>query len=152
MIFSLIFAKIISKPMTNPFDSLPLIRAGFASPADEHMEPDLDYNALFKRNPSATMARRVQGHSMVDAFIPHNSIVVIDKSIKPINNSIVAVTLDGETIIKHIVSTPDGRWLLPANKRYKSMRLEDGMDFSVWGTATYCIIELFDFNRYGRTH
>lgn len=138
--------------MTNPFNSIPLIKAGFPSPAQEHLEPDLDYNALFKRNPSATMARRVQGHSMIDAFIPHNSIVVIDKSIKPINNSIVAVTLDGETIIKHIVNTPEGHWLLPANKKFKPVKLEDGMDFSVWGTATYCIIELFDFNRYGRTY
>lgn len=130
--------------MTSPFNSLPFIRAGFPSPADEHMEADLDYNAFFKRNPAATMARRVQGHSMIDAFIPHNSIVVIDRSIKPINNSIVAVTLDGETLIKHLVRTQDGHWLLPANKRYKSIKLDEGRDFSVWGTVTHCIIEVFN--------
>lgn len=129
--------------MPNPFEFLPLIRAGFPSPAEEHLEADLDYNALFKRNPAATMARRVQGDSMIESYIPHNAIVVIDRSIRPVNNSIVAVTLNGETLIKHLVRTQNGHFLLPANRKYKSVRLEEGMDFEIWGTVTHAIIDLF---------
>lgn len=133
--------------MTDPFLSLPTIRAGFPSPAQEYREDDLDYNAYFKRNPASTMARRVDGDSMIDANIPHNAIVVIDRSLKPPNNSVVAVTLNGETLIKHLVTTQDGAFLLPANRRYKSLRVTNDMDFEVWGTVTHVIIDLF-YNRH----
>ena len=129
--------------MKNPFDDLPKAAAGFPSPANDYLEPDLDYNSLLKKNPSSTFSLRVEGESMVDACIPHNSILVVDRSIRPPNNSIVVATLDGEMIIKHLVRTIDGIYLLPANKKYKSMKVEEGMDFSVWGTVTHAIIELY---------
>jgi DNA polymerase V len=124
------------------FDKLMRVYAGFPSPAEEYLDPDLDFNAYFRKNPSATIPVRVQGDSMVDAFIPHNSIVIVDRSIRPPNNSIVVATLNGEHVIKHLVRTPDGLWLLPANKKYDSIRLTEGMDFAVWGTAKHVIIDL----------
>lgn len=123
------------------FALLPVIKAGFPSPAMDYLEDDLDYNSYFKKNPSATIARRVQGDSMADAGIPHNSIVVIDRSVKPGNNAIVAVTLNGETLIKQMLRTKDGQWLLPANEKYKALKLEPEMEFSIWGTVTHCIID-----------
>src|SRR5688572_1112555 len=101
--------------MKNPFDDLPKASAGFPSPANDYLEPDLDYNSLLKKNPSSTFSLRVEGESMVEACIPHNSILVVDRSIRPPNNSIVVATLDGEMIIKHLVRTIDGIYLLPAN-------------------------------------
>jgi DNA polymerase V len=124
------------------FDALTVVYAGFPSPANDYLDPELDFNAYFRKNPSATVPVRVKGDSMVDAFIPHNSIVIVDRSIKPVNNSIVVATLDGENVIKHLVRTRDGLWLLPANDKYKSIRLEEGMDFTVWGTARHVIIDL----------
>lgn len=125
-----------------PLDGLPVAFAGFPSPADEYLDPDLDFNAYLKKNKTATIPVRVKGDSMIDACIPHNSIVVVDRSLKPANNSIVIATLNGENIIKHLVRTQDGLWLLPANKKYKSIRLTEGMDFSIWGTVKHVIIDL----------
>jgi DNA polymerase V len=124
------------------FDLIRIVNAGFPSPATDYLDPDLDFNAYFKKNPSATIPVRVKGDSMVDAFIPHNSIVIVDRSIKPLNNSIVVATLNGENVIKHLVRTMDGLWLLPANDKYKSIRLTEEMDFSIWGTAKHVIIDL----------
>lgn len=129
--------------MKHEFENLPRVVAGFPSPANDYLEPDLDYNALFKRNPSATFSLRVEGESMIDAHIPDGSIVVVDRSIRPPNNSIVVATLDGEMIIKHLVRTIDGIFLLPANKKFRSVKVEEGMDFSVWGTVTHAIVELY---------
>lgn len=126
----------------NPFEFLRPVSAGFPSPSDDYLDPDLDFNAYFKKNPSATVPVRIKGDSMVDAFIPHNSIVIVDRSIKPLNNSIVIATLNGENIIKHLVHTRDGLWLLPANDKYKSIRITEGMDFSIWGIAKHVIIDL----------
>jgi DNA polymerase V len=121
---------------------LRIVNAGFPSPADEYLEPDLDFNAYFRKNPAATIPVRVKGDSMVDAFIPHNSIVIVDRSVHPVNNSIVVATVEGENVIKHLVRTRDGLWLLPANEKYKSLRLMEGMDYSIWGTAKHVIIDL----------
>lgn len=122
---------------------LPTVSAGFPSPASDYLEPDLDFNQLLKKNPAATFCLKVQGESMIDACIPHGSIVVVDRSIQPVNNSIVVVTLDGERMIKHLVRTRDGIFLLPANDKYRSIRIEEGMDFSVWGTVTHVLIDVF---------
>ena len=119
------------------FEKLVKVSAGFPSPANDYMEPDLDYNSLLKRNPSSTFSMRVDGESMIDSCIPHNCIIVVDRSIKPVNNSVVVVTLNGERIIKHLVRTRDGIFLMPANKKYKSIKVEEGMDFMVWGTVTH---------------
>lgn len=123
-------------------DGMINVWAGFPSPADDYLDPALDFNAYLRKNPSATVAVRVKGDSMVDAFIPHNSIVIVDRSIKPQNNSIVVATFDGEPVIKHLVRTIDGLWLLPANDKYKSVRITEGMDFTVWGVARHVIIDL----------
>lgn len=124
------------------FPFLRIVNAGFPSPADEYLEPDLDFNAYFRKNPAATIPVRVKGDSMVDAFIPHNSIVIVDRSVHPVNNSIVVATVEGENVIKHLVRTRDGLWLLPANEKYKSLQLMEGMDYSIWGTAKHVIIDL----------
>lgn len=121
----------------------PKVSAGFPSPANDYLEPDLDFNSLLKRNPASTFSFRVEGESMADAGIPHNSIVVVDRSILPVNNSVVVATLDGERIIKHLVKTMNGIFLIPANKKFKSVKVEEGMDFSVWGTVTHAIVELY---------
>lgn len=124
------------------FKKLTEVFAGFPSPAEDYLDPQLDFNAYFKKNPTATVAVRVKGDSMVDAFIPHNSIVVVDRSLRPPNNSIVVATLNGENVIKYLVRTIDGLWLLPANDKYKSIRITEDMDFTVWGVAKHVVIDL----------
>lgn len=128
--------------MKNGDELSKVVYAGFPSPADDYLDPELDFNAYFRKNPAATVAVRVKGDSMVDAFIPHNSIVIVDRSIRPPNNSIVIATLNGENVIKHLVRTVDGLWLLPANDKYQSVRLTEEMDFAVWGVARHVIIDL----------
>ena len=127
---------------TSEFDKLPKVKGGFPSPANDYLEPDLDYNAYFKKNPSSTFSFRVEGESMVDAFIPNNSIIVVDRSIKPSNNSIVVATLNGEMIIKHLVNSGKEIYLLPANSKYQPVKVEADMEFTIWGTVTHVIIDI----------
>jgi SOS-response transcriptional repressor LexA len=46
-------------------------------------------------------------------------------------------------VIKHLVRTQDGIFLLAANSKYRSLKIEEGMDFSVWGTVTHAVIDIF---------
>jgi DNA polymerase V len=129
--------------MNTPFPILPTVAAGFPSPATDYLDPDLDFNSYFKKHPSSTFAMKVNGDCMKEAFIPHGSMVVIDRSIKPFNNCVVVTTVDGERLIKHFVRTREGIFLLPANPEHKAIKIEEGTDFSVWGVATHVVIDLY---------
>jgi DNA polymerase V len=128
--------------MNHEMIALPEVCAGFPSPATDYLEPDLDFNQYFKKHPASTFAMTVSGDCMKDAFIPHGSMVVIDRSIKPYNNAIVVATVDGEKLIKQFVHTRDGIFLLPANPKYKSIKIEEGTDFTVWGVVTHVVINV----------
>jgi DNA polymerase V len=119
-----------------------LVSAGFPSPASDYMEEDIDLKKFLQPNPTATYLARVKGDSMVNAHIPDNAIVVIDKSIKPRNNSVIVASLNGENVIKHFVKTHAGLFLSPNNSAYKPIRITDEMDFSVWGVVTHVIVSL----------
>jgi SOS-response transcriptional repressor LexA len=78
-----------SSPAPVPLDTvsslqLPLfssyIRAGFPNPADDHVEQDIDLNALLMPHPAASFLLRVAGESMIDAGIYPEDIVVVDRS------------------------------------------------------------------------
>ncbi|HEX6334691.1 MAG TPA: translesion error-prone DNA polymerase V autoproteolytic subunit [Flavisolibacter sp.] len=128
-----------------PFNltDLPVARAGFPSPANDYLDPDLDFNAYFRQHPSATFAMRVEGDCMADAHIPHGAMVIVDRAVKPGNHSIIIATVDGERMIKQLVRTAEGIFLVPANRKFKSIRIEEGMDFTVWGTVTHVVIDIF---------
>lgn len=119
-----------------------VVSAGFPSPATDYREEDIDLTKFLQPNPTATYLARVKGDSMVNSHIPDNSIVVIDKSVKPKNNSVVVASLNGENVIKHFVKTHSGLFLSPGNSRYKPVKITEEMDFSVWGVVTHVIISL----------
>jgi len=106
------------------------------------MEEDIDLKKFLQPNPTATYLARVKGDSMVNAHIPDNAIVVIDRSIKPRNNSVIVASVNGENVIKHFVKTHAGLFLSPNNSAYKPLRITDDMDFSVWGVVTHVIVSL----------
>jgi DNA polymerase V len=118
------------------------VSAGFPSPAADYMEEDIDLRKYLQPNTTAIYLARVQGDSMINSNIPDKAIVVIDKSLKPKNNSIVVATVNGEKLIKHFVKTSRGLFLSPSNPAYKPIPITDEMDFAVWGVVTHVIVSL----------
>jgi DNA polymerase V len=119
-----------------------IVRAGFPSPASDYMEEDIDLKRYLQPNPTSVYLARVKGDSMVNSHIPDESLVVIDKSLKPENNSIIIASLDGENIIKHFVKTHSGVFLASNNPSHKPIRITEDNDFSVWGVVTHVIIKV----------
>src|SRR5688572_10448240 len=113
--------------------SIGVVRAGFPSPATDYMEEDIDLKKYLQPNPTAVYLARVKGDSMVNTHIPNDALVVVDKSIKPANNSVIIASLNGENIIKHFIKTHTGIFLASSNPAYKPIRVTNDMDFSVWG-------------------
>lgn len=117
------------------------VPAGFPSPAADYMEDQIDLNKLLIAHPSATFFIKVKGDSMKDAYIPDGATLIVDRSVKPVSNSIVLAVVNGEFTVKRFIKNSSGIRLMPANEKYKPIPIVEGMEFYVWGTVTKIIID-----------
>ena len=81
---------------------LSLVPAGFPSPADEYLDRDIKLDALLIKNKSSTFFIRVSGHSMKDAGILNGDLLIIDRSLKASEGSIILAVVDGEFTVKRL--------------------------------------------------
>ena len=115
------------------------VPAGFPSPAEDHLEVSLDLNKALVRHPAATFYARVKGSSMTDAGILDGDLLVIDKSLVPKDGDIAICFLDVEFTVKRIARQEDGLYLMPANERFRPIRISGESEFQIWGIVTYVI-------------
>lgn len=117
------------------------IKAGFPSPAQDCMQDSIDLNKELVRHPSTTFYARVSGDSMTNAGINDGDLLVIDRGIEPQDNDIVVAFIDGEFTLKRIEIDKSGQclWLIPANEKYKPIKVNEDNDFIIWGVVTYSI-------------
>lgn len=123
--------------------SLPLysstVRAGFPSPADDHIESYLDLNQHFIKNPAATFFVIASGDSMTGAGIQSGDMLVVDRSLEATQGKIVIAAIDGELTVKRL-SLQGGRvQLLPENEHYAPIDITDEQDLVIWGVVTQII-------------
>lgn len=133
--------KIDIVPVSNATElSIPFIEntisAGFPSPAEDYLESGIDLNKELIRHPSTTFFGRVKGDSMSGAGIFEGDILVIDKSIEAKDDDIAVCFIDGEFTLKRIKKDKDAVWLIPANEKYKPIKVTADNDFLIWGIVT----------------
>ena len=115
------------------------ISAGFPSPAMDFVDASIDMNRHLVRHPSATFYGRVHGDSLKNAGITDGDLLVIDKSLEPVNGKIAVCFIDGEFTAKRIKITKEEVWLVPENENYKPIRVTAENDFLIWGIVTHVI-------------
>ena len=115
------------------------VPAGFPSPAEDHMDLDLDLSSYLIQQPSATFCVRVEGDSMVGAGIKSGDVILIDRSLTPNPGNIVLAVVDGEFTVKRVDIVDDKLFLIPENPRLKPMEVAEGSSFQVWGVVTFVI-------------
>lgn len=78
---------------------LGLLRAvlGFPSPAEDFQDDCLDLNELLVRNPPSTFFYRAEGDSMTGAGIYSGDLLVVDRSLTPIDGDLVIAIWEGNT-------------------------------------------------------
>lgn len=114
------------------------VAAGFPSPADDHLEGELDLNELLIQNAPATFFVRARGESMNGdhSTIQDGDLLVVDKSKTPKTGDVVIAYLDGQFTVKRLRRVGEEIWLLPENKSFPEIRITEGQDFCVWGVVT----------------
>ena len=112
---------------------------GFTAAADDYMERGIDLNEQLIRNKPATFFMRVTGNSMINAGIYDGDIVIVDRSIKPVNGKIVIAVIDGEMLIRRYEKTMNSLRLIPETAKLSPIDVSEFMDFKIWGVVI-CII------------
>ncbi|MCF7728809.1 MAG: translesion error-prone DNA polymerase V autoproteolytic subunit [Chthoniobacterales bacterium] len=115
------------------------VEAGFPSPADDHMERSIDLNEELIGNPAATFFVRVSGDSMRDANIHSGDILVIDRSVTPIDRQIVVAMIDGEFTVKRFRKTKDRIFLEAENPAFHPIEVGENQELTIWGAVTFVI-------------
>ena len=112
---------------------------GFGAAADDYMERGIDLNEQLIRNKPATYFMRVSGNSMINACIHDGDIIIVDRSIKPVNGKIVIAVVDGEMIIRRFVKTMNSLKLVPETPKLSAIDVNEFSDVVIWGVVTYVI-------------
>ncbi len=130
-------------PLFNAPLKLPLfsssVAAGFASPADDHLEAELDLNEYLIAHPSETFFVRTKGDSMQQAGIFDKDLLIVDRSLTPKDNDIVIAAVAGELTVKRLSIKHGQPWLLPANPDYQPIPIKEGSELHVWGVVVHAI-------------
>ena len=113
------------------------VQAGFASPADDFVEDYLDLNELLVKREDATFFVRVAGHSMIDAGIQPNDILIEDRSLEAQHGKIVIAVIDGEVTVKRLYNRAGKVILKAENKRYQGIPVNGTLH--IWGVVTSII-------------
>ena len=113
-----------------------LVPAGFPSPADDHIENQLDLNEHFIRNPAATFCVRAIGDSMVGAGIFPGDILVVDRSLEAGHGAIVIAVINGELTVKRLHKKDGELALYPENPSFQPIRISNEMELAIWGVVS----------------
>ena len=123
--------------MTFPY--IGTVQAGFPSPADDHLQEVLDLMDLVTENPNSTYYAKANGKSMVGDGIEDGDILIVDRSLTPLDEDIVIGFLSGEFLLKRLKYDDKELWLVPGNTDYPKFKVTEEQQFSVWGVVTYIL-------------
>ena len=125
--------------LTIPF-YLHKVGAGFASPATDYIEDDIDLNSHLITNAPATFIIRVQGKSMTNVGIYDGDLLIVDKSLNPKNFSTVIANVNEELVVKNLIKSKEANYLTSGSKNTSDrINLTDNPEIIIWGVVTYVI-------------
>jgi DNA polymerase V len=117
--------------------------AGFPSPANDYLEGEVDLNRYLIKNPLATFIVKSQGNCMLQAGIHSGDLLIVDRSIKLKNNSIIIASIDGDLTVKRIKISGKKFLLSSDNKDYGNVKINNESDIFIWGIVTKVIHNVY---------
>ena len=117
--------------------------AGFPSPANDYLEGEIDLNRYLIKNPLATFIVKSQGNCMLQAGIHSGDLLIVDRSIKSKNNSIVIASIDGDLTVKRVKTSGENFFLTSDNSSYRNVKINNESDIFIWGTVTKVIHDVY---------
>ena len=120
--------------------SLPVVNAGFPSPAEPFIERRINTQDLLVPHPDWTFFAKADGESMSGAGIHPSDVLVIDRSLDAEQHAVVVVVLNGSFVVKRIQYQGDRILLLSEHHRYPPILVDPERDsFSIFGVVTWSL-------------
>lgn len=110
-------------------------QAGFPSPGDDQVERTLDIHDYVVTHPASTFFVRVSGDSMEGTGIFSGDVLVVDRSVEPVDGRIVVAAVYGELVVKRVVKRGSGFILRSEHESYEPIVLTNNDDCYVWGVV-----------------
>lgn len=109
------------------------VQLGFPLPSLDFEEADLDLGELLVPNPLATFLYRASGWSMILAGIADGAILVVDRSLDPVDGNIVVASWEGcQPVCKVLRIYPDRIVLESRNPRHAAIEIPAGTELEVF--------------------
>ena len=83
--------------------------------------------------------RELSGESMIEAGLDDGDLLVIDRISRPRNGKIAICLVDGEFTVKRIKKEKNKFYLIPENKKYEPIELNEDNELIIWGLVTHVI-------------
>ena len=141
-------SRLLDRQINSPcLDSLPIsiplfstaISAGFPSPADDHLEAHLDLNRYLIGQPTATFFMRFEGEPMIESGLYQGDLLIVDRSISPVDGKIVVAAINGDLVVRRLHSNGKSVKLLAENPNCPIICISQDSEFQIWGVITYVI-------------
>ncbi len=87
--------------------------------------------------PTATFMMRVKGHSMTGCGIHSGDLLIVDRSIDPVDGAVVIAVLEGEFTVKRFRKSGGRIMLVAENPDFPPIVVSQEMDFYIWGVVTF---------------
>ena len=113
--------------------------AGFPSPAEDLGAQRINLTQVLITYPQAIFILRAWGHSMMEAGIFDNDILVVNRAIVPRHRHIVVAVVDGDFTVRRLYQLGGRIKLQAANPTFPDIVPRDGQLLEVWGVVTACI-------------
>jgi DNA polymerase V len=112
---------------------LPLVSAGFPSPARDDLEDEIDPIAWVVRHPASTFCWRVERDCLWDVGIRDGDIIAVDRAGKRRLGRAVLAVVEGAVTAKILRKRVGKYFLAPANSReaFPEIELTEGSE--IWG-------------------
>jgi DNA polymerase V len=115
---------------------------GFGAASDDFMERGIDLNEQLIHNKPATFFFRVNSDAMLGAGIHIGDTLIVDRSIPPASGKVVVAVLNGEFLVRRLQMQTHSVTLIPENKKYGTIQVEQLSEYRTWGVVTYVIHNL----------
>jgi repressor LexA len=112
------------------------VAAGSPILAEENIEGAITIDSNFIRKSENSFALKVKGDSMIDAGIFEGDLVIISPQSTANNGDIIVARIDDEVTVKIYENKNQQIKLIPQNKNYLPIIIENKNDFSIVGKVT----------------
>lgn len=122
------------------------IHAAFESPGADYEEDRISLDEYVSNHPHATFYVRVTGDCMQYSGIETGDLLVVDRSLKPINGDVIVAVLNGQHVLACYIDFNGKKYLMPDNPEYPPHQVNEFDQLSIEGVVPHTILNQRNHN------